>query len=442
MTMWELFFQFWSLRDPNVVWVLVGSLMLGMGAGVIGCFAFLRKRSLTGDALAHAALPGVTSAFLFTHSRDPFVIGAGAMVSCFIGYFCIEFLIRYTKVKEDSAFAIILSLFFALGIFQLTLIQKLGIASQSGLDKMLFGQAAGMVHRDVQVLTFCAALLLLMVLVCFRQLKAIAFDRQYAFTVGMRVNVYEILLAIAIVLSVVVGLQLVGVVLMAAVLLTPAAAARYWTDNLAHMLILAGIFGALSGVFGANISYLAPRMPTGPWMVMGVTALFICSLLFAPRRGIIKRLLRQHALSRKVVEENILRTLFKMGERSDDFTQFTDTGSILSFRNMELQKMEAALKRLVKKGLLESENGMFRLTSGGLERAKEVTRFHRLWELYLTKRIQIPDDHVHEEAEDVEHIMTPELEAWLLRDLESPAVDPHGKVIPERAMGVGESDDQ
>src|SRR5690606_7025568 len=150
MTWWQAFREFWSFSDPNVVWVVCGSLILGASAGAIGCFAFLRKRALTGDALAHAALPGVTSAFLLFQSRDPLVILGGAIVSCIAGYLVIEYLVNRTKVKEDSAFAIVLSLFFAFGIFQLTYIQKSEFAGQSGLDKLLFGQAAALVGDDVR----------------------------------------------------------------------------------------------------------------------------------------------------------------------------------------------------------------------------------------------------------------------------------------------------
>lgn len=428
--MYDLFIDFWRLHDPNVRWVLFGSIMLGASAGVIGSFAFLRKRSLTGDALAHAALPGVTTAFMLTGSRDPIIIGLGAMVSCFVGYLTIEYLVNRTRIKEDSAFAIVLSLFFALGIFQLTRIQKIGLASQAGLDKLLFGQAAGLGSYDVKILALVSIGLLCFIGVAFRQLKAISFDRQYAQTIGIKVVLYELLLAVALVLAVVTGLQLVGVVLMAAILLTPAAAGRYWTDDLKKLLWLAGLFGALSGIAGANISYLAPRMPTGPWMVVAVTTIFAISFLMAPRRGLLGRIYRQNKVSKKITEENLLRTIFKIGESQGDFGCKVDSGDILNFRNMKLSELEGAIQRLHKKKMLSFEGGSYSLTNDGLSRAKEVTRFHRLWELYLTKHINVAQDHVHDEAEDIEHIITPELEKRLLAELDSPVQDPHGRTIP------------
>lgn len=435
----ELFFEFWSLSDPNVVWVLCGAILLGAGAGTIGSFAFLRKRSLTGDVLAHAALPGVTTAFMLFQSRDPLIILGGAVVSCLIGYLTIEYLIHNTRIKEDSAFAIVLSLFFAVGVMQLTGIQKSGAASQAGLDKLLFGQAAGLVRNDVILLGTIAAGLILMVALFFRQFKAVSFDRQFAATAGLSVRFYELLLALALVLSVVIGLQLVGVVLMAAILLTPPAAARYWTDDLALMLFLSAVFGALAGVAGVNISYLAPRMPTGPWMVMGISVIFVLSLLFAPKRGMISRFRRYIKLSRRVNEENVLRTIYKIGESQDDMKTAVDGGMILNYRNMHVRDMEAALSRLVRKNMLLKDGAKYTLSGRGLARAGEVTRFHRLWELYLTRRINVAEDHVHDEAEDIEHILTPELEARLLAELDSPLTDPHGKSIPVPGEGGGGS---
>lgn len=439
--MWQLFIEFWRLSDPNVVWVLSGAILLGAGAGVIGCFAFLRKRSLTGDALAHAALPGVTTAFILFQTRDPLVIFGGAMTSCLLGYLLIEYLINQTRIKEDSAFAIVLSLFFALGIFQLTMIQKSGLAAQAGLDKLLFGQAASLVRSDVMLLGGLAVMLLLFVVIFFQKLKLICFDRDFASASGTNVRVYELLLAAAIVVSVVIGLQLVGVVLMAAIMLTPAAAARYWSNDLKVVLLLAGVFGAISGIIGANVSYLAPRMPTGPWMVVGVTAIFALSMLCAPRRGLLGRLRRRFLLGRRVAEENLLRTIYKIGEQRGGHLQMIESGAVLSARSMEYRQFDAALQRLIVKGKIEQQHEGFRLTPSGLERAKEVTRFHRLWELYLTRQIHIAEDHVHDDADEIEHILTPELEARLMAELDSPAEDPHGKSIPPAQSAMQSSSD-
>ena len=215
----------------------------------------------------------------------------------------------------------------------------------------------------------------------------------------------------------------------------PAAAARYWSNDLKWLLVLSGVFGAAAGVSGANVSYLAPRMPTGPWMVVGITLIFGVSLLLAPRRGMLGKMRRRRALGRRVAEENLLRTIYKIGEQRHDHLLPVGAGEVLSIRSMELRQFDAALERLIKRSMLErgtmqTEQEQFRLTERGLTRAREVTRLHRLWELYLTRRINIAEDHVHDDADEIEHILTPELEARLLAELDSPHEDPHGKTIP------------
>lgn len=424
------FLSFWTFSDPTVRWVVLGALCLGFSAGLLGCFAFLRKQALLGDALAHAALPGVTTAFLLTYSRSPFIILTGAAVSCFLGIWSIEYLVRHTKIKEDSALAIVLSLFFALGIFQLTYIQKLGVASQAGLDRLLFGQAASLVRSDVIALTWVSLALMICIGTFFYRFKLVCFDRQLAISIGIRVKLYDALLAVALVLSIAIGLQLVGVVLMAAILVTPAAAARYWSNSLTKILLLAGVFGALSGIMGAYVSYLAPRMPTGPWIVVAVTAIFVASLLFAPERGVLSRVLKRAKLRVRINEENLLRTFYKLREEGIGAEVFVEPRQILEHRNMHIRDLESGLSRLVQDKDLVSYAGKYRLTKTGLERATRLTRIHRLWEVYLSQKIQISADHVHEDAEEIEHIITPELEQRLLEELNFPREDPHGRAIP------------
>lgn len=428
--MWSSFLDFWSLSDPNVVWVLLGAVLLGATAGMIGTFAFVRQRALAGDALAHAALPGVTTAFILFQSRDPLVIIGGAFISCFLGLFSVEYLIKRTKVKEDSALAMVLSFFFAVGVFHLSYIQKLAITGQSGLDKLLFGQAASLVRGDVIILGLVATVILFFIASSFHKLRLISFDPGFARASGTRVPVWEAALAVALVLAVVIGLQLVGVVLMAALLLTPAASARYWSDDLKVVTLLAGVFGALSGVMGANISYLAPRMPTGPWIVVGLTLLFFTSMLFAPERGIVSRGKRRRRVARRIEEENVLRTLYNLHEQRRGDGKGVELASIMEARDVAIRALEATLVRAEEKGLVAHTKGRYLLTASGFTRAQEITRRHRLWEVYLTENLNLPPDHVHGDAELVEHVLTEELEQKLCSELGAPVTDPHGRSIP------------
>ena len=280
-------------QDPNTRWVLAGWSSWDLSSGVLGSFALLRRRSLIGDAVAHAALPGVCLAFILTQSRDLATLLVGAALAGLLGAACVQGITRTSRVKEDAALGIVLSVFFGMGIVLLTLIQNTPSSSQAGLDKFIFGQAASLIGRDVQVMAVCALVVCLVVAVLFKELKLLCFDPGFSRGMGRPTGVLDGLLLLLLVLSVVVGLQAVGVVLMAAMLITPAAAARFWTERLDRMVILAGLYGGAAGAIGTMLSTLAPRMPTGPLIVLAATGIFMFSLLAAPRRGLIARALRR-----------------------------------------------------------------------------------------------------------------------------------------------------
>ncbi|MCC6490893.1 MAG: metal ABC transporter permease [Candidatus Hydrogenedentes bacterium] len=423
--------SFFTLPSINVRLVLSGCIILGLCSGVLGCFTFLRKRALLGDALSHAALPGVCMAFLLTGTKDPLIILAGAAVSCWLGAISVDLITRYTRCKEDSALGMVLSVYFAVGIMLLTSIQHSGNAAQSGLDKFLLGKAPSMLDRDVWTLTILSVIILGAVAVAYKEFKIISFDPGFAQTLGLPVRVLEVVLATLIVLAVVVGIQAVGVVLMSAMLVTPAAAARFWTDRLSIMAVLAGVFGALSGAAGAYISYLGPGMPTGPWMVIAVTSLFAFSLLFAPLRGFVPRFNRTRRTRRRTAQENILRTLYVLGERENRLDASCSETELLKYRPMRASALLSTLSQLEKKGLVaEDSAGCYALTSDGIETGARLTRLHRLWELYLATKLELAADHVHDDAEEIEHIITPELEARLTAALANPGEDPHARRIP------------
>ncbi|MGG1637266.1 metal ABC transporter permease [Paenibacillus sp. FSL K6-3182] len=282
------------LTDPNMQWIFLGCTLLGLSSGVIGCFSYLRKQSLMGDTLAHAALPGICIAFMLTgvKSIGLFLIGAG--ISGLIATFGIGYITRNSKLKQDAAMGIVLSGFFGLGIVLLTLIQHGSYGNQAGLDKFLFGQAASMIASDVITMTVVCVSLITVCTLLFKQFKIISFDPGFARGIGYPVAFLEQLLMLLIVVAVVAGIQAVGVVLVAALLITPAVSARYWTDRLGLMVVLSGIFGAVSGAAGTWISASVSNLPTGPVTVLAATLLFCISILFGPQRGLLaKRLVRQ-----------------------------------------------------------------------------------------------------------------------------------------------------
>ncbi|MCL6510196.1 MAG: metal ABC transporter permease [Anaerolineae bacterium] len=283
----ELFTDY-TLRN-----VALGSALLGVVSGVLGCFAVLRRQGLLGDALAHAALPGICLAYLLTASKTPVVLLLGAAVAGWLATLLILQIVKHTRISEDGALGIVLSTFFAFGIVLLTFITKRSDAHQSGLDKFLFGQAATLVEEHVITMAALGGAALGMVALLYKEFKLLAFDAPFAASLGFDTNVLSVLLTSLIVIAIVIGLQTVGVVLMAAMLIGPAVAARQWTDRLGVMIILAALFGAGAGVAGALISVSDKGIPTGPMIILSLTVIVLCSLFFAPARGLVWDALRR-----------------------------------------------------------------------------------------------------------------------------------------------------
>lgn len=427
---WDLTYRFFSLADANVRWVAAGSILLGASAGALGSFAYLQRKSLLGDALAHAALPGVGLAFLIVGQKDMLALLIGAAISGWLGALALNAIVRYSKIKQDAALGIVLTVFFGLGVVILTYIQKSGSGAQAGLDKFMFGQAAAMGAHDVRVLSVVALLMLLVLGLGFRRFKLVSFDPSFAGTIGLKVGLLQFVLTTMIVLAVTIGLQAVGVVLIAALLITPAAAARQWTDRLTTMVLLAAVFGAVSGLLGAYLSFLSPRWPTGPWVVVVVSTVFAVSILFSPGRGVLARWLRHRRQRNRITQENILKSLLKPGLAGKDWSEFHSIRDLQEMWSFPRRELSAGLKRLERRGLIEASEFRYRLTPEGVTEGARVLRLHRLWELYLTHHLELSADHVHRDAEDLEHVITPDMELELQELLDRPQVDPHDQEIP------------
>lgn len=424
------FIEFFSFTDANIRYVTLGSVLLAASSAVVGCFTLLRKRALVGDAVAHAVLPGVCLAFILSGTKNPFILLIGAFVTGWLSLVVIDYITSRSRIKEDTAIGLVLSVFFGIGILLLTAIQQTGNAAQSGLDKFLFGSAASLIGEDLIAFGVVAVLLLVAVVLFFKELTLLCFDQAYARTIGFPVRGLELLLTTLTVFAVVVGIQAVGVVLMAAMLITPAAAARFWTENLKVMLVLAALIGAFSGIAGAFVSYTAPSMPTGPWIVLIVSMIAILSFALAPGRGWIARILRQRRNKTRILEENLLKLLYQLGELRQDYDSARSLEELLERRNIPRKEAIRGLQKLKRQGYLQKEDKRWLLTPEGEKRGRRVVRLHRLWELYLTQYLNLASDHVHEDAETIEHIITPELEQRLIEELNYPDLDPHSARIP------------
>lgn len=270
--------------------VALGSALLGLISGVLGSFAVLRRQSLLGDGVSHAALPGVVMAFLLTGIKNTEILLLGALLTGLPATFFIMGIVRHSRIKFDSALALVMSVFFGLGLVLLTYSQKLPNANQAGLNRFIYGQASTLLQRDIVLMGVCGLVLLLFVVLFWKEFKLFSFDPEFAASLGFSTGKLNVLLSFLIVLAIIIGLQTVGVVLMSAMLIAPAVAARQWSHRLWLMVCLAAIFGALSGVIGTLLSSSYAELPTGPVIVVCVTLIAALSLLVAPRRGILHRI--------------------------------------------------------------------------------------------------------------------------------------------------------
>jgi manganese/zinc/iron transport system permease protein len=426
----DKFLEFFSFTDANIRFVTAGTVLLAISSSLVGCFTFLRKRTLTGDVVSHSILPGICVAFLLFDSKNPLILLAGAFSTGWLSIVGVDYIVKNSKIKEDAALALVLSVFFGLGIFLLTAIQHTDMANQTGLDKFLFGKAASLVGEDVRVFGFFGLSLVLLLYLFFKEITLITFDKNFAQTSGMPIRFLETLLSTLTVLAVVVGIQAVGVILMAAMLITPASAARYWTNNLKIMLFLAAVFSTFSGVAGAFISFTAPGMATGPWMVLVLSGIAFASFIFAPQKGIVHRWLLQKRNRKQISEENLLKALYKSAENEKDFEKGYRAEDLQDLKVLKENQLASTAQNLVKDRFLVLKNGAYHFTKEGLEKGKRVTRAHRLWEMYLTKFLHLPPDHVHDDSESIEHVITPELEDRIAQALGNPEKDPHEREIP------------
>lgn len=428
---WEQFKRFISLSDSEVRLALAGALLLGAACGLLGSFIVVRKMALVGDTISHAVLPGVALGFLWGMNKDPIAILVGATVAGLIGAMLVEWIQRTTRIKQDAALGIVLASFFAIGLCLIRLIQNQRGASRiSGLKTYLFGDVAVLNRSDVATMAVVVLVTVALVALLYRPLLVISFDRQFAGSLGLPVRWLEGLFQLFLAFAIVVSLQAVGVVLVSALLITPAAAAYLMTDRMHRMLWYAVAIGMLSAAVGVFLSFLGNNLATGPFMVLGASSVFMVAYFFAPRHGRFTRWLRRRGRERKVRDENAMKAIYRVLERDEFSPDGVELSALAEERRMPLNILRAELQNLAKRGSVELTGGNVSLTESGMERARQVVRNHRLWELYLTNEADYAPDHVHDDADKIEHFLEEAEVAELERQLDFPQTDPHGKPIP------------
>ncbi len=303
------------LLSSNFQWVLFSTLLLGIAAGLVGCLAYWKKQSLMSDALSHAALPGVVTAFLIFQVKDLHVLIIGAAISALVGALCISFIKSNTRITEDTAMGMILAVFFGGGIVLLTLVNQSSEGNQAGLNNFIFGQAASMVSSDVMTMSILAVAVILIVIIGFKEWKLFLFDPNFAKGLSLSIKGMNFIYLMLLVLTVVVGIQAVGVILMSALIIIPPVSARYWTNSFKTMMWLSGIFGGISGAVGTTISAMGKSLPTGPFIVVISGSIFLLSLFFGMKKGLVVEHITLRDKKREVQELSISNSFIKEGNQ-------------------------------------------------------------------------------------------------------------------------------
>ncbi|MBK1832946.1 iron chelate uptake ABC transporter family permease subunit [Roseibacillus ishigakijimensis] len=426
--------DFWdilTLRNYNTRVVVLSTTILGVAAGLVGSFLLLRKRSLMGDALSHATLPGIALAFALMTSwgldgKSLPALLAGATLSGVLGVLLMLAIQRTTRLRDDVSMGLVLSVFFGLGVALLAMVQKLPNASAAGLESFIYGQSASIVWNDFLLIAAVSLLITLTTLLLFKEFTLLCFDDGFAASQGWPALLLDIALLALVTAVTVIGLQSVGLILIIAFLITPPTTARFWTERLSHLAVLSGLFGALSGWLGASLSAAYANLPAGALIVLAAALLFLLSMIFAPARGVLPRFLRQRRLRQKVARQHVLRAAYEILESQCTHEQDPAGGhlvtnapfpfsALLAKRTWSphtLQKILRSEQR--REHLTRRPEGTILLSEAGFGEAARVTRNHRLWEAYLVTHADIAPNHVDRDADMVEHV----LEADLVRELE------------------------
>lgn len=364
--------------DYTLRTVAIGGSLLGIVSGVLGCFAVLRQQSLMGDALSHAALPGVGIAFLIAGRELGFLL-IGAGVASWLGVLFIGMITNTTRIKQDTAMGIVLAAWFAAGIALLAYIQARPDASQAGLDTFIFGQAAAIVERDVRLIAIVGLVTFVVLALFWKEFKLITFDAEFAGANGFRVNIFSMMLSTLIVVAIVLGLQLAGVILMVGMLIAPGIAARQWTNKLTQMVFLAAIFGAFAGGTGAIISAVDTDVPTGPMIIVVAFLLVVISIGFAPERGLVWALLRRRGDRHRFAAQTVLNDLFHYAYDHGSL----ETAVPHSFlTGVSGNVAELGLQQLLNQGYVQKRGDHWQLTPTGAEVASHQFQNALLWDVY------------------------------------------------------------
>ena len=442
---WQELIRVLTLQDYNTRVVIIGATLLGLAAGLVGTFLLLRKRALLSDTISHATLPGIAIAFMVMSiylgdGKNLLGLIAGAALFSVIGTAAVMIIQNYTRLKDDAALGIVLSVFFGFGIALMGMATRMSTGNAAGLSSFIYGKTASMLFFHAMLIALAALAAIIFCLLFFKEFALICFDADYGAAQGWPVTRLDFLMMALVVGVTVIGLQAVGLILVVALLIIPAAAARFWTFSLKHMLWLSGLFGALSGMLGSGFSALMANLPAGAVIVLTASAIFLISMTLGSARGIVKMLTERARLRRRITRENLLRDLYEwfectlaQGTGPETFTYAAcGTGplpeELRRQRAWPLKVLRSAIKRLkAANDIRFDENRRIVFTEQGIVAANEVVRKHRLWEAYLISHADVATGMVDLSADRIEHVLDEEI----IRQLEALFPEAASKAPPK-----------
>ena len=356
--------------DYTTFYVLIGASLIGGLSGIISIYIVFRERSLLGDVISHAALPGIVFIFLLTQTKNIGLLLLGAIISSILSLWLIHQIIQYKKLKLDAAFAVILSVFFGLGILLLSYIQKTAIPEQAGLQVFLFGQASSLIQSDIVLLFWITSIIIFLVLLFWKELKLLSFDAEYMTILHFPVRYLSILLDLLIVIAIVIGLKTVGVILMAAMVIAPAAAARQWVSSFSLLALLSFIFGSTAGGLGALISSFWIKTPTGPIIIIILTTIVLVSISLAPKKGLLRKWFEYHKRKQQFLLKLVLQNMYALSLQHKN-PHHPHSEKVIGSMS-QISSIRSELKQMQNLGWIKLvENNKWQLTEKGINQSKQ-----------------------------------------------------------------------
>ncbi len=427
MTEWltEIQLNYGHMIKPLIVGTLVSIV-----CSVVGCFIVLRRMSFLADAIAHSMLAGVIGGYLLMKIlfQEEAKLGAlliGALLAGIFTVGLVGFVTRVSRLKEDTAIGIMYTGIFALGALVVS-IKAFGEMIHVDIYHYILGSVVSVSDEDMWLLAGVTAIVLSVIILFYRQLQLTSFDPIMAASIGIPVLAMEYLLTVCTSLVVVSGVQIDGVIMVSGLIITPAASAYLLTDRLDRMILGAAIIGVVGFWLGFGLATWIGADP-GPAVIVTMTFIFLLTLVFAPRYGMLADWIRKTNSVPQEVMEDVLGAMLREGGTAipiNNILRRVDTPNI---------RIRRAIRKLARQDLIDIENDHIELTNDGQLEAKRLVRAHRLWETYLEKSETTAHDDIHKKAHQLEHISDQKTVDYLDDKLGHPLTDPHGASIPEDA---------